>query len=59
LLFSSEEEFIAKATRLIVEAGFKEKLGRQGQTYVGQHCSPEKEARSCLDLYMKIINGEL
>ncbi|NVO00050.1 MAG: glycosyltransferase family 4 protein [Geobacteraceae bacterium] len=59
LLFASEEEFIAKAERLIVDSEFRKKLGSQGQSYVRQNCSPENEARVCLDLYMKIKNGEL
>lgn len=54
LLFASEEEFIAKAKRLIDDSELRKKLGERGLEYVRQYCLPEKEARACLDLYMKI-----
>lgn len=54
LLFASEEEFVDKAKRLIVDSELRKKLGERGLEYVRQHCSPEKEARACLDIYMEI-----
>lgn len=54
LLYSSEDDFFAKAQRYILDADLRRMLGENGRAYVLQNCLPEKEALAYLDLYKKI-----
>jgi glycosyltransferase involved in cell wall biosynthesis len=53
-LFSSAEEFIDKAERLL-DKGLRKRLGVAGRSYVLENCSSEKEATSYLELYLNIL----
>lgn len=54
-LFSSVEEFIDKAERLLLDKALRKRLGAAGRSYVLQNCSAGKEAASYLELYLNIM----
>lgn len=54
LLFSTAEQFVDKAERLIMDKSLRESLGENGRRYVIEQCRPEKEALAYLELYLKI-----
>lgn len=55
LLFLSEEDFTAKAERLLLDRSLRQRLGESGRSYVLQHCSAQTEALSYLQLYRNIL----
>lgn len=55
LLYRSEEDFVDKAERLLLDKALRERLAAAGRSYVLRHCSPEREAASYLELYRNIL----
>lgn len=55
LLYSSEEEFIDKAERLLLDKSLRKHLGATGREYVLNNCSAGNEAASYLELYLNIM----
>lgn len=54
-LFSSVEEFIDKAERLLLDKALRKRLGATGREYVLKNCSAGTEAASYLELYFNIM----
>lgn len=57
-LFSTMEEFIDKAERLLLDKVLWSKIAAAGREYVLAHCSADREAESYLELYMNILTKE-
>jgi glycosyltransferase involved in cell wall biosynthesis len=55
LLYSSYDDFIDKAKRLLLDESLRKRLGAAGRAYVLENCSSAKEAASYLELYSHII----
>lgn len=54
-LFSSAEEFIDKAERLLLDKSLRKRVGAAGREYILKNCSAGKEAASYLELYLNIM----
>jgi len=54
-LFTSEEEFIDKAERLLLDKRIRETVAASGRSFVLEHCSADREAKNYLELYMNIL----
>lgn len=54
-LYSSEEEFIDKAQRLLLDEKLRKNFAEAGRAYVLTNCSAGKEAASYRELYMNIL----
>jgi glycosyltransferase involved in cell wall biosynthesis len=54
-LFSSAEEFLDKAERLLLDEALRKRLAAAGRSYVLENCVADKEAKSYLELYLKIL----
>jgi glycosyltransferase involved in cell wall biosynthesis len=57
LLFASDEEFVARAERLLRYKALRESLATAGRSYVVEHCSADLEAKRYLELYMKVLKS--
>lgn len=56
-LFSSSEEFVDKAERLLLDKALRKRLGAAGREYVISNCSPDIEARRYLELYESCVKS--
>jgi glycosyltransferase involved in cell wall biosynthesis len=54
LLYTDEEDFLAKAERLILDDPLREKLAEAGMRYLLENCSPEVEAGRYVELYKRV-----
>lgn len=55
LLFASEQEFLDKAERLLLDREFRSRIGAAGRAFVESNCSPLREAEGYRDLYLRVI----
>ncbi|MEX2223992.1 MAG: glycosyltransferase [Candidatus Rokuibacteriota bacterium] len=54
-LFSTAEEFAAKAARLLVDPALRERLGDAGREFVRAHLPPTREVEGYLAVYRRVV----